>query len=287
MNQLPLDKKIQILHLLVEGNSMRSASRICNVSINTVTKLLVDTGKECEKIHNEMVLNVKTKKVQLNEICSFVCSKEMNVLQGMERKVGDVWTLTALDADSKLIISWYVGNRDAESVNEFIQNVALRLNNKVQLATVHRANFDTVDEVFGENYHFPLLDKIYEFSTGENSNKRSCSPIEYTSTKKVTIYGHPNEKFISTSFIERQNLTMRRFNRLTNVVNKKIVTYCYAIALHFVYYNVTKIHKSMNVTPAMKEGLTKKPMTLEDIAMLSFSEKLKTGKIIKLNQYKL
>lgn len=274
MNKLPLDKKVQILHLLVEGNSLRSTSRICDVSINTVTKLLVDTGKECEKFHNEMVVNVKARRVQADEIWSFVYSKEKNVPQGMEDKAGDVWTWTALDADSKLIVSWFVGNRDLESAHIFMQDVAGRLANRVQLTTDgHKAYLQAVDEAFGGDIDFAQLVKIYGNSTGENKNERKYSPVEYTGSKKTPITGDPKEKFVSTSYVERQNLTMRmsmrRFTRLTNAFSKKIENHCYAIALHFVYYNFAKIHKSISVTPAMQAGLTKKPMTLEDIARLS------------------
>jgi len=273
MNKLPIEKRVQIINLLVEGASMRAISRIADVSINTVTKLLVDIGKAYEVFHNETVKNIRAQRIQADEIWSFVYSKEKNVPEGMENNAGDVWTWTALDADSKLIVSWFVGDRDAESANIFMHDVAGRLSNKVQLTTDgHKAYLQAVDDAFGGNIDFAQLVKLYGAPEGNSTTERKYSPNECTGYKKQTISGNPHEKFISTSYVERQNLTMRmhmrRFTRLTNAFSKKIENHCYAIALHFVYYNFAKIHKSLRVTPAMQAGLTKKPMTLEDIANL-------------------
>ena len=190
-----------------------------------------------------------------------------------EGGAGDAWTWTAIDADSKLIVSWYVGNRDAESAHHFMYDVADRLANKVQLTTDgHHAYLEAVDDAFNLNIDFAQLVKIYGGATGESTTERKYSCAECTGIKKRIISGEPNPKFISTSYVERQNLTMRmhmrRFTRLTNAFSKKLENHCHAIALYFVYYNFCKIHKSLSVTPAMQAGLTKKPMTLEDIAML-------------------
>ncbi len=273
MNKLPIEKKAQILHLLVEGNSINSTSRLTDVSKTTILKLLVDTGKACEAFHNETVKGVKAARVQADEIWSFVYAKEKNVPEGMEDKAGDVWTWTALDADSKLIVSWFVGNRDAESANEFMHDVATRLANKVQLTTDgFRAYLDAVEDAFDGDIDYAQLMKLYGSLDGGMNEKR-YSPAEYTGQIKKAITGTPREKFISTSYVERQNLTMRmhmrRFTRLTNAFSKKIENHCHAIALHFVYYNFCKVHKSLSVTPAMQAGLMKKPMTLEDIARLT------------------
>lgn len=274
MNKLPLHKRTQIINLLVEGSSIRAITRICDVSKNTVTKLLVDIGKACEKFHNETVVNVKAQRVQADEIWSFVYAKQKNVTEDMREGSGDIWTWTALDADSKLIVSWYVGDRGAESANLFMQDVAARLANRVQLTTdAHRAYLDAVEGAFSDNIDYAMLVKIYGASTGESQTERKYSCAECTGAVKKTVTGQPKEKFVSTSYVERQNLTMRmhmrRFTRLTNAFSKKIENHAHAIALHFVYYNFCKVHKSLSVTPAMQAGLTKRPMSIEDIARLT------------------
>jgi IS1 family transposase len=272
VNKLPLNKKVQIINLLVEGNSLRSISRIADVSINTVTKLLVEVGKACEKFHNDTVQKVNAKRVQCDEIWSFVYSKEKNVPEGMEDYAGDVWTWTEIDADSKLIISWLAGGRDIATAKEFMQDVASRLSNRVQLTTdKHKPYLVAVESAFEGEVDYAMLVKIYGQPAGKGNEQR-YSPAECTGTKTRIVEGRPDEKFISTSYVERQNLTMRmhmrRFTRLTNAFSKKIENHCYAIALHFVYYNFVRIHKSLRVTPAMQAGLTKRVMKLEDIVNL-------------------
>lgn len=275
MNKLPLQKRAQIIQLLVEGNSLRSCSRIADVSINTVTKLLVDVGRACENFHNQIVVGLKSSRIQADEIWSFVYSKEKNTTAEMkEGGAGDVWTWTAIDADSKLIVSWFVGNRDAESAHEFMYDVAGRLSNKVQLTTDgHHAYLEAVDDAFHLNIDFAQLIKMYGSPSGETSQERKYSPNECTGIIKKVVSGDPKDKFISTSYVERQNLTMRmhmrRFTRLTNAFSKKLENHCYAIALHFVYYNFVKIHKSLRVPPAMQAGLIKRLMTIEDIVRLA------------------
>lgn len=274
MNNLPIEKKVQIIQLLVEGCSLRSISRIADVSINTVIKLLVDVGHACEEFHNEKVVNVKSERIQCDEIWSFVYSKEKNTTSEMkEEGAGDAWTWTALDADTKLILSWYVGNRDGESANYFMPDVAMRLTNRVQLTTdAYHAYLNAVDNAFHLDIDYAMLVKLYGTSEGVSETERKYSPSECNGTKKRIISGEPNKKFISTSYVERQNLTMRmhrrRFTRLTNAFSKKIENHCCAIALHFVYYNFVKIHKSLSVTPAMQAGLSKRLMSIEDIVNL-------------------
>ncbi len=279
MNKLPIEKRVQIINLLVEGSSLRAASRIADVSINTVTKLLVDVGRACEKFHNEMVQNVKAQRVQCGEIWSFVYSKEKNVPEGMEDYAGDVWTWTALDADSKLIVSWYVGQRDFVSACDFMTDVKSRLANRVQLTTDgHKPYLMAVDHAFDGDVDYAMLVKLYGQPEGQG-HERKYSAAECIGAEKKTISGTPNEKFISTSYVERQNLTMRmhmrRFTRLTNAFSKKVENHCHAIALHFAYYNFVKIHKSLRVTPAMQAGLVKRPMTLADIVNLVPEDKPK------------
>lgn len=272
MNKLPIEKRVQIINLLVEGSSLRAASRIADVSINTVTKLLIDVGMACQKFHDETVKGLKAQRVQCDEIWSFVYSKEKNVPEGMEDYAGDVWTWTAIDADSKLILSWYVGQRDFISATEFMEDVKSRLSNRVQLTTDgHKPYLTAVENAFDGDVDYAMLVKMYGQPEGQGNEKR-YSPAECTGAEKITINGNPNKKFISASYVERQNLTMRlhmrRFTRLTNAFSKKIENHCYAIALHFVYYNFVKIHKSLRVPPAMQVGLIKRLMTLEDIVRL-------------------
>ena len=273
MNNLPIEKKVQIINLLVEGNSLRATSRIADVSINTVTKLLIDTGKGCQEFHNVTVMNMRSERIQADEIWSFCYAKEKNVTQDMREGSDDVWTWTALDADSKLIVSWLVGDRDANAACTFMNDVAERLSNRVQLTTDgHRAYLVAVERAFDNDIDYAQLVKMYGDSEGANAQEKKYSPAECTGIKKARISGDPNPKFVSTSYVERQNLTMRmhmrRFTRLTNAFSKKIENHCYAIALHFVYYNFAKIHKSLSVTPAMQAGLTKRVMSLEDIINL-------------------
>ncbi len=273
MNKLPIEKRVQIITLLVEGNSLRSCSRIADVSINTVTKLLVDVGRACEKFHNEKVVGVKSKRVQCDEIWSFVYAKEKNKPADMEG-VGDVWTWTALDADSKLIVSWLVGDRDADTANTFMHDVANRLATRVQLTTDGLSKYlEAVTDSFGSYIDFAQLIKIYGKEGSAASTEKKYSPPECIGCKKQTISGDPDPKHISTSYVERQNLTMRmhmrRFTRLTNAFSKKIENHCHAIALHFVYYNFVKQHKTLRITPAMAAGLTKRFMSIEEIVRLA------------------
>lgn len=274
MNKLPLEKRSQIIRLLVEGNSLRSCSRIADVSINTVTKLLVDVGRACIEFHNNTVVGVKSERIQGDEIWAFCYAKQKKVTEDMPEGAGDVWTWTALDADSKLIVSWYVGDREANSAYEFMTDVADRLANRAQLTTDgHKAYLTAVDRVFDNNIDYAQLVKMYGGSEGTSENERKYSPGVCTGCKKSKVIGDPNPKFVSTSYVERRNLTMRmhmrRFTRLTNAFSKKVENHNYAIALHFVYYNFCKVHKSLSVTPAMQAGLTKRVMKVEDIAMMA------------------
>lgn len=276
MNRLPLEKQIQIISMLVEGSSLRSTSRVCDVSINTVTKLLVEVGRACEKFHDEKVRKVQAKNVQCDEIWSFVYSKQKNVPQGMEDAAGDVWTWTALDSDSKLMISWFVGSRDAHAAYEFLTDVRSRVSTRMQMTTDgHGVYAGAVDAIFGQSIDYAQLIKIYGAPEGRGNDKR-YSPAECTGTRLNVVSGRPDETLISTSHVERQNLTMRmamrRFTRLTNAFSKKVENHCYAIALHFVHYNWVRIHKSLRVTPAMEAGLTTELMTIADVVKLAYPD---------------
>ena len=270
-NNLPLEKKAQIIQLLVEGNSMRSTSRIADVSINTVSKLLVDVGNACRRFHNDKVMKVDCKKIQCDEIWSFVYAKEKNVPEEQKGEVGDVWTWTAIDAETKLMVSWYVGIRDTESAHSFMWDLARRLKDRIQLTSDgHHPYLKAIKDVFGTDIDYGRLIKMYGKPL---QNENRYSPAECVGCEKKPVIGNPEFEDISTSYAERQNLTMRmsmrRFTRLTNAFSKKLDNHCHAIALHFVYYNWSRIHKSLRVTPAMQAGLTNQIMEISDIVMLT------------------
>jgi IS1 family transposase len=274
MNKLTLAKRIQILSMLVEGSSMRSISRVVDVSINTVTKLLVDAGKACEEFHDKQVREVKASRVQCDEIWSFCYAKAKNVktAKNAPDEAGDVWTWTALDSDFKLIISWLVGGRDAGYATEFINDLKDRLANRVQLTTDgHKAYLDAVWDGFGVDVDYAQLIKMYGESKDQGP-ERKYSPSVCNGASKRPVQGHPDNAHISTSHVEQHNLTMRmsmrRFTRLTNAFSKKIENHCHALALYFVYYNFAKIHKSLRVTPAMAAGLSETAWGIEDIIAL-------------------
>ena len=274
MNKLPLSTRKQIINLLVEGNSMRATSRITGCSINTVTKLLIDVGRACQLFHDEKVRSVKSQRVQMDEIWSFVYAKERNVPEDKtDDNNGDVWTWVAIDADSKLVISFLVGDRSAYAARAITQDLKMRLANRIQLTTDALGSYrDAVQDIFLGNIDFAQLVKVYGRDTDHIKNNRIASPT-VIGTINHPISGSPDEKHISTSFIERQNLTMRmhmrRFTRLTNGFSKKFSNHAHAVALHFVYYNFCKIHKTLRVTPAMEAGITDDIMSIEDIVRLA------------------
>jgi IS1 family transposase len=274
MNQLPIAKRVQILQMLCEGVSMRAIARVVDVSFNTVVKLLIDAGQVCSSYHNEKVVGVKAKRVQCDEIWSFTYAKQKNVAKAKAAPVGsgDTWTWTALDADSKLIVSWLVGRRDARHAQIVIDDLKSRLANRVQITTDGlRVYADAIENTFGADVDFAMLVKLYgEPST--DSPERKYSPSVCIGTKTHVISGDPDSEHISTSYVERQNLTMRmhmrRFTRLTNGFSKKFENHVSMVALYTVYYNWIKVHKTLRVTPAMEAGLSNQVCTFEDLAKL-------------------
>jgi IS1 family transposase len=273
MNKLPLAKRVLILNMLVEGSSMRSISRVADVSINTVTKMLVDAGEACAKFHDENVRGVTASRVQCDEIWSFVYSKEKNVetAKAAPQGSGDVWTWTALDADSKLIVSYFVGDRSGQSALVLMDDLRPRLENRVQLTTDgHKAYLEAVEGAFGGDVDYAQLVKLY--GEAPETFKSRYSPAECTGIKKTKIEGSPDMKHVSTSYVERQNLNMRmgmrRFTRLTNAFSKKFENHVHTLALYFVFYNFVRIHKTVKMSPAMAAGITDTLWSMEDVAAL-------------------
>lgn len=287
MNKLPTQKRVQILSMLCEGSSMRSISRVCDVSINTVTKLLVDMGRFCAGYHDDAVRGVKSKRVQVDEIWSFTAAKQKNV-PGMKALVdgaGDTWTWTAIDADSKLIVAHFVGGRDAHCANAFINDLASRLATRVQLTSDgHAPYLRAVEGAFGADVDYAQLVKIYGASP--ESAKGRYSPAECTGIKKTRIEGNPDEKHISTSYVERSNLTMRmhnrRFTRLTNAFSKKFENHAHMVAIYAVWYNFLRIHKTLKVTPAMEAGLTSTLLKWDDLLAVYDEQAPKSGRPKKI-----
>ena len=263
---------------------MRSISRVCDVSFNTIDKLLQDAGNACAIWHFNNVVNVKTKRIQCDEIWSFCYSKQANVAgaKAAPYAAGDVWTWTAVDADSKLIVSWMVGDRDAESAKHFMDDLQPRLANRVQLTTDGlKVYLDAVDNAFsGVGVDYGMLVKMYG-PTSESAKGR-YSPAECIGARKEVVVGGPDKKHISTSYVERHNLTMRmsmrRFTRLTNAFSKRIDNHIHALAIYFVWFNFCRQHKAHRLSPAMAAGIADRLWSMEDVVALVDELAPKAGK---------
>ena len=285
MNKLPLKTRSMILNMLCEGQSMRATARLADVSFNTVAKILVDAGKVCADLHDELVQGVTSSRVQCDEVWSFTYAKQKNVkkAKAAPAEAGDTWTWTALDSDSKLIVSWLVGGRDSEYAIEFMDDLRSRLANRVQLTTDgHKAYLEAVEGAFGGDVDYAQLVKLYGEPTGQKGQERKYSPSECTGTRKRRVEGNPDVKAVSTSHVERQNLTMRmqmrRFTRLTNAFSKKFENHMHMVALYTVWYNFVRIHKTLRVTPAMEAGLSDKVWDMEDLVKIMDERAPKPGR---------
>ncbi|MEJ0077994.1 MAG: IS1 family transposase [Alphaproteobacteria bacterium] len=284
MNKLPLQTRVQVLSMLCEGSSMGSISRVCDVSINTVSKLLIDAGKACAVFHDATVQGVKSRRVQVDEIWSFTYAKQKNVPHAKRQDLayGDTWTWTAIDAESKLIVSWLVGGRDSDYAMAFMDDQRSRLANRVQLASDgHRAYLEAVEGAFGGDVDYAQLVKLY--GQAPESMKGRYSPAECIGARKERIEGSPDPKHISTSFAERQNLTMRmqirRFTRLTNTFSKKFENHMHMVALYTVWYNFVKQHKTLKgLSPAMAAGVSETLWSVTDLANMIDATLPKSGK---------
>ena len=274
MNALPRHKKTLILKCLVEGNSIRATARLAEVSKNTVTKLLIDAGKVCADYQNEHIRDLPSRRIEVDEIWSFVYAKERNVPRAKSAppKAGDVWTWTAICATTKIVPSWRIGDRSGMTAIEFMDELRGRLANRVQISSDdHKAYLEAVEGAFGGDVDYAQIIKLYGKLPGVDDEKR-YSPAVCTSVEKRRIEGNPDMRLANTSYAERQNLTMRmsmrRFARLTNAFSKKIENHGHAVALHFMYYNFCRIHQTLEITPAMAAGVTKKLWNVDDIVDL-------------------
>ena len=277
MNKLSLERQAQVIRVLCEGNSIRSTARITNTAINTVVNLLRNVGKACAEYQDKHLYNLPCRNIQCDEIWSFCYAKQKNVPENKQGRFGygDVWTWTAIDADTKLIASWSVGLRDAGYAYRFMKDLQSRLANRVQLTTDgHKVYLNAVEDVFGTDIDYAMLVKLYG---AEPTGEARYSPAKCTGTNSRVIMGEPDTSKISTSFAERQNLTMRmnmrRFTRLTNAFSKKIENHMYALALYFMHYNFARPHKTLANpyprTPTMAAGVSNHIWTIEDIVRLA------------------
>lgn len=280
MNRLDRKRRQQVIAALIEGCSIRSIVRMTGVAKNTIVKLLADLGQVCDEYQDKAIMGVRSQRVQCDEIWSFCYAKAKNVPERMKGDpgVGDVWTWTAIDADNKLALTWYIGNRDQESATRFMVDVAKRVDGRIQLTTdgLKAYRWATAVAFPDGSVDFAQLIKVYAGATDGNPNTKYSPPV-CTGARKEPMRGWPDPDHISTSFVERQNLTMRmnmrRFTRLTNAFSKKIENLEASVALHFMTYNFVKVHGTLKTTPAVAAGLTHRPWQLKDvIAMLEERE---------------
>jgi IS1 family transposase len=271
MNKLTDERRAQVIAALVEGVSINATVRMTGVAKNTVLKLLADVGTACAAYMDKAMVNLPCKRVQVDEIWSFCFAKAKNVREENKGVLGfgDLWTWVAIDADTKLVPSWHVGTRDGRAAYEFMNDLAGRMANRIQLTSDgHRAYLNAVEDAFGSDIDYAMLVKVY----GKSQDEVRYSPAECVGCHTIEITGSPDPEHISTSLIERQNLTMRmsmrRFTRLTNAHSKKLENHMHALALHYMHYNFVRIHQSLRCTPAMEAGISKTVWEIADIVAL-------------------
>jgi IS1 family transposase len=268
MNKLPSAKRAQILQMMVEGVSIRAIAWMTGASKNTIVKLLGDAGQACAEYQDRNLCGLTCKRLQVDEIWSFVYAEDKNVPEAKRGEAGNVWTWTAIDADTKLIPSFFVGGRDAYAANVFMRDLSSRLSNRVQLTSDgHKAYLDAVERAFGDNIDYAMLVKHY--GPASEGPQRRYSPAEFVGKTVGTVTGQPDKMLIGTSFAERANLSkrmgIRRFTRLTNAFSKN---YFYALAIYFMHYNYVRVHQTLRVTPAMAAGVSKTLWTMEDVMQM-------------------
>jgi IS1 family transposase len=273
MNRLSISRQSQTVSALVDGSSINATCRMTGIAKHTVLKLLKDLGCSAASYHDSHVRSLRVHRLQCDEIWSFVGAKMKNTsAEKVEQGWGDVWTWTAIDADTKLIVSYTLGQRGADTTHEFMQDVALRISNRIQLTTDgHRVYADAVENAFGADIDYAMLVKIYGASN--DSPESRYSPATCIGCRTGVLAGNPDPKHISTSFVERQNLSMRmgmrRFTRLTNGFSKKLENHGHMVALYFMHYNFCRVHKTLRVTPAMEAVLTEHAWEIEELIGLA------------------
>ncbi len=268
MNRLSLARRAQVINCLVEGNSIRSTERMTDTHRDTVMRLLVEVGEGCARLMNEHMRDLRCRRIPVDEIWAYVQKKQRQVTEADDRsRVGDQWTFVALDPDTKLIPTWRVGKRDLQTATAFLTDLSDRLANRVQLSSDALAAYvEATEEAFGADVDYGQAVKFYE---AEPIGPGRYSPPHVVRQEKVVVAGKPNQDHISTSLVERQNLTMRmsirRFTRLTNAFSKKVENHRAAVALHFAHYNFVRLHRSVQCTPAMAAGVTSRLWSLEKL----------------------
>jgi IS1 family transposase len=272
VNKLTTAKRVAVVAALVEGNSIRATARMTNVSKATILKLLADLGAACARFQDVAVRNVRARRVQVDEIWQFVYSKAKNVPEEKRGTFGygDVWTWVALDADSKMVLSWRVGPRDLATAYDLMHDLSERVNGRMQLTTDgFKVYMEAVESAFSDDIDYAMLSKVYG---SDPSAEKRYSPAKILSSTMEVITGAPNPRHISTSYVERQNLTMRmsirRFTRLTNAFSKKLENHAAAVALHYMHYNFARVHQTLRITPAMAAGVSDHVWSLDEIVGL-------------------
>jgi IS1 family transposase len=272
MNKLSTEEQKRIVACLVEGNSLRAVTRMTDVHRTTIMKLLCDLGRACSEYQDKAFRNLNCRRIQCDEIWRFVGANEKNCTAEMKAKgAGDIWTWVALDPDSKLVPCWFIGRRHAGCAFHFLSDLKDRLAHRVQLTTDgHKAYLDATERVFGTEIDYAQLQKIY--GAPQDTPETRYSPAVCMGARKAVINGAPDHKHISTSYVERQNLTMRmqmrRFTRLTNAFSKKAENLEHAVALHYMHYNFCRIHQTLRVTPAMEAGVSDHVWSLDELIAL-------------------
>ena len=273
MNRLPISKKVAVISALVEGCSVRSTSRLTGVAKGTILRLLAQVGAACARYQDETIRNVAAKRIQIDEIWSFVGAKQKNVTteNAARGAVGDVWTFVAIEAQTKLVLSWLIGLRDAGCATDFLRDMSERISNRIQLTTDgHKMYLTAVEDAFGGDIDYAMLVKLYGAS-GETETR--YSPAKCIGCTSNDIAGNPDPRHVSTSYIERQNLTMRmnmrRFTRLTNAFSKKIENHAHSVAMFYMHYNFARVHQTLRVTPAMEAGIAHHVWSIEEIVALT------------------
>ena len=271
MNRLPHDKRAQALQMMAEGISLRAMTRLTGISRTTLIKLLEDAGQAFSEYQDRVLVNLPCKRIQVDEAWAFCYAKQKNVqaAKAAPEGAGDIWTWVGLDADTKLVASWYVGGRDSEAAATFIDDLAPRLASRVQLTSDgHKAYLEAVEGAFGGNVDYAQLVKLYGSAGGVSSDKR-YSPAECTGIRKRNVEGKPDPAHVSTSYVERSNLSMRmgnrRMTRLTNAFSKKAENHAHMMAIYFMHYNFVRIHQTLRITPAMAAGVTPKLWEMSDM----------------------